>query len=71
MNPSEGANNIELVKCIVGQKPEKKEVHLHLKDSEEVLNLLRKLTPSTVGETAEKGKSASLTSFLAADPLNV
>lgn len=35
---------MELMKCIVGQKPEKREVHLHLKDSVDVHNILRKLT---------------------------
>lgn len=40
----EGTHPVELMKCIVGQKPEKREVHLHLKDSVDVHNILRKLT---------------------------
>jgi len=50
------APNVELVKCVVGQKPEKKEVNLHLKDSEEVLNLLQKLNSMLHGNTVEAYK---------------
>jgi len=67
-----GDAKAELVKCIVGQKPEKREVHLHLKDSAEVLGFLRKLMhPDTEeepngGEDEEqkKDKKTSLASLL-------
>lgn len=71
------ANAVELVRCIVGQKPEKKEVHLHLKDSEEVAGFLRKLTQAEDSSTSddeqqhqETSKRSSLATLLATDPLN-
>lgn len=61
----------ELVKCIVGQKPEKREVHLHLKDSAEVLGFLRKLVhpdkeeePKGGEDEDQKDKKTSLASLL-------
>jgi len=64
----------ELVKCIVGQKPEKKdEVNLHLKDSTEVLGFLQKLAHP--GEKAKEEKQddkkpSSLSALLSTDPIN-
>jgi hypothetical protein len=42
----------------VGQKPEKQEVHLHLKDSTEVLGFLRKLVHPGKEEENESDKAS-------------